>query len=287
LAVACDDHTVRLIDRHTGQAVRTLRGHHDWARACRFSPDGKTLVTAGNDGQVLLWRLESDSEPAVLQEKGRAMTAAAFSPDGSTLATVGFDDVVRMFDTTTGSVGDTCPCPDLDMRAIAFSSDGAMFAAGGRRGVTRLWQLSDGHPLHETHDLVGHHGRVRSVAFSPYVETLATAGEDRCVCIWRATTCELVATLSCGPCKGQSLAWYAPDRLAVGGSDNRIWLWNTAAGETLGVLEGHTGSVVALATDGQMIASAGYDTTVRLWKITEGGAVAESLSAPRIGRKPE
>lgn len=56
--------------------------------------------------------------------------------------------------------------------------------------------------------------------------------------------------------------------IAGGGRDTRIRLWN-GDGEVLGELDGHSQSVLALATlpDGQL-ASASRDRTIRLWDVT-------------------
>ncbi len=67
---------------------------------------------------------------------------------------------------------------------------------------------------------------------------------------------------------------FSPDgrRLASGGSDGAVRLWDVETGRELRRLEGHTDSVqsVAFSPDGNTLASGGSDNTVRLWNVGAG-----------------
>jgi WD40 repeat protein len=64
----------------------------------------------------------------------------------------------------------------------------------------------------------------------------------------------------------------AGSRLAAGGEDGSIRLWDVAAGTEIRKLEGHAGPVkaVAYSPNGRLIASGGSDSSVRIWDVETG-----------------
>ncbi len=49
-----------LWDVEEGVPIETLEGHADSPKTHAFSPDGRTLYTAGNDGRVIVWDVAGD-----------------------------------------------------------------------------------------------------------------------------------------------------------------------------------------------------------------------------------
>jgi WD40 repeat protein len=99
VAATCYGHrTAQVWDAATGQEILTLKGHTFHANAVAFSPDGKRLATASEDGTAKVWDAATGQETLTLNAHTGGLTSVAFSADGSRLATAGLDGTVRIWD---------------------------------------------------------------------------------------------------------------------------------------------------------------------------------------------
>jgi WD40 repeat protein len=266
LATVGDDHILRIWNLDNGTLLYRLAGHTDWIKAVAFRPDGKAVATGGNDRRIRIWDLTSAGKPAELPEQSQAIRALVYSPDGNLLASAGFDDKVRLY-TGDGRLPMELDGPGGDLTALAFSPDGTQLAAAGRTGTIRVWNVAAGT---KTAEIQASTQRISAIAYSPGGRQLAAAGDDRAIRLFDADSGKLLAALPQRPGKIRSLRFCGEKLLAAGDTDNVIRLWNLSSKTEENQLLGHTGTVAALAYNplrGTLI-SGSFDTTVRVWQIT-------------------
>ncbi len=135
------------------RCVRTLEGPQrtGWYGGIAFSPDGKTLVSAGGGEPTIRFWDVATGQPVRTLQAGRRVDfvgSLAFRPDGKILASGAGDGTITIWDVAAGSPVRTLrDHHNLDsVRALAFSPDGKTLASTvlSRQAIT-LWDAATGH----------------------------------------------------------------------------------------------------------------------------------------------
>ncbi|MEZ6139440.1 MAG: WD40 repeat domain-containing protein [Zavarzinella sp.] len=126
----------------------------------------------------------------------------------------------------------------------------------------------------------GHEEAIYAVAFHPKAKFAATASFDHKVNIWDTTDGRLVREFS-GPKAHNSLVLavdfdHTGDRLATGGSDNRMMIWDFPRETPMQEWDmAAPGTTVATSPDGKLVAVGNQQGKVKLWQVADGKSLID------------
>lgn len=93
------DKTVRMWDIMRGTAVRMFTGHTGNITALECSPDGKSLASADDQGNIILWDLTTGSRTKRMRGHGKGgVWSLSWSVESSVIVSGGADNSVRVWD---------------------------------------------------------------------------------------------------------------------------------------------------------------------------------------------
>jgi RNA polymerase sigma factor (sigma-70 family) len=239
---------IRLWDPATGKELRRLEGHEGPVGCLAWSADGKTLASGADDNTVRLWDVAGGKETRRFEGEG-SIVATAFVAGGATVVSAGVDQTVRLWDRAAGKEQRRLGAYSARLRSLAVSPDGRTLAIAvgdfNKPGELVLWDLAAGRQVCRLPQAL----ELACLAFSPDGKTLAA-----------------------GSVSGD----------AVG----ELRLWEVSSRRELHCFRGHRGNVlgVAFSPDGRLLASAGFDKTLRVWEVDTAKEVRR-LDAPSLLHK--
>ncbi len=267
LASAHADGTVRLWDADGNKiAPFPLEGHAQKVTRVIFSPDGKSIASAGFDNFVQLWKLD-DGTKVSLEGHADRLYHVSFNKDSNLIASASEDGTVRLWNTNDGTpvteplIGHKGP-----VYHVSFSPTDNLIASAGDDGTVRLWQ-PDGKLMNT---LEGHESMVNHLSFSPDGQLIASVSDDKTVRLWKRDG-RLIHTLRGHQDKILYVSFSHDGNLIASTSeDNTVRLWKLD-GTLVTILKGHRDAVKELtfSPDDKTIATASRDMTVRLWRKDE------------------
>ncbi|WP_375757207.1 WD40 repeat domain-containing protein [Corallococcus exercitus] len=299
------DRSARVWDLTSRKEVHRLAGHEEKVEAGAFSSDGQRLMTAAADRTVRFWDARSGQLTDVLRSSG-SVSVAAIDGRFQLLVQGGWDGRVQLIDGTSGALLERLDAHHSFVMSVALSPDGRTFASGGMDGVLTLWRrpevpaevLLRGHAvwpeavvfsqerellaggedgwrrwrLADGNDLRSEPGGTESavsLAVSPDRERIAVGTLKGKALILDARSGRVLLELPGGKGSVRAVAFSPDGTLVAVAGEPDIHLWSVPDGRPVGLLQGHTGKVWALAFDstGRRLASGGADKTVRTWDV--------------------
>ncbi len=120
--------------------------------------------------------------------------------------------------------------------------------------------------------LSGHGGPVRALAISADGNSVLSGSFDTSAIRWSLATESAEHVLRFHSDAVNAVTFLQDGRMATAGADTRIAIWTAGHQQPDEVFEGHRGPIVGLAVspDGSTLASASWDSSIRLWPLHSG-----------------
>jgi WD40 repeat protein len=264
------DRTIKIWEVETGLCLQSWQLLAPVYRIA-LSPDGQTLASSSNCGDILLWQVATGKLLTSLVGHSLTVVDVDFQLQGQLLVSSSFDSTIKIWDLTTGECLKTLIGHTQIVSCVKFNALGTQLVSSGLDTAIKIWDVESGECLQTIQD---HSRTVIDVLFTPDGQQIISGSQDLTVRIWD---------------RAKSQDWQCSKVLH--GHENNIWsialnsigtvlvssdqsgvlkFWDVASGQCLRTFSSIPKAVRALAFHPQknLLASSSEDRQIRLWDLT-------------------
>ncbi|KAG8777105.1 SCF ubiquitin ligase complex subunit cdc4 [Ceratobasidium sp. 428] len=299
---ASNDHEIHVYSSETGERLHTLSGHEGGIWALAISPNyPNALVSGSTDRTVRIWDLSTGRcthvfgghtstvrcviivTPSWVEVNGvmEKWPKRTMVVSGSRDHTLRVWNLPRRGDKYNGAV-ELSEANDnpYHLRVLeghtdavrALATHGRTIVSGSYDTTLKVWDLITGECRWS---LIGHTGKVYSVALDTERNQAISGSMDGTVRTWSLTTGLPLHTLL-GHSSLVGLLGISPTNIVSAAADATLRIWDPSNGALKQTLAAHTGAITCFQHDESKVVS-GSDGDLILWDIREGKVVRKML----------
>jgi WD40 repeat protein len=247
----------------------TLFGHADYVSSVVVTSDGRMVVSASGDSNVIVWDLESGRRLHTLKAHTRPLVAVVVTSDSLRIVSGDLAGALIIWDLDTGKQLHQMKDHTEPIKAIAVSSDSRKAVSASGDKSLKIWDLNTGKCLRA---LIGHEDEVTDVIVTPEGHVVS-ASKDTTLRVWNLKSGEEIAVLGTRNWATRtSFFTLAGKKAFYAGIRGTIYVRDAETRTLITTLPGHTDAVdrLALSPDGQKLISASRDGTLKIWELQSG-----------------
>lgn len=210
---------------------RILKGHFGKIYAAHWSSDNRHLVSASQDGKLIVWNAFSTNKVHAIPLRSSWVMTCAYSPDGSLVACGGLDNICSIYKLNKAE-----PNPQ----------------------ATRTYC-----------ELAGHEGYLSCCRFFSNEDIITSSGDSTCI-LWDIESKQVKVNFSDHTGDVMSVSVFAEANLFVSGScDATAKLWDIRSPALVKTFPGHESDInsVQFFPDGNAFGTGSDDSSCRLFDV--------------------
>ena len=264
-----------IIWKRNGKSIKTIPSE-DRLTAINFSPDGKLIVVGSADHTLKLYSVEDElikprpfTPYQVSKQHQDWVTSVSFHPDSKTIVSASRDGTIKLWRIDGTLIKTLEKAHNSWVNTVKFSPDGQTIVSGGEDNLIKLWR-SDGSLLKT---LTEHQGRITQIKFSLDGKFIFSISDDKTVKIWDKQG-KLLQTRSGYSGEFNSISINSKNNLLAIANSQGIEIVRFAPtfignSQVLQKIPNNRAKIndISFSPDGEFIASASNDKSVRIWQI--------------------
>jgi WD40 repeat protein len=241
-------------------------GHADGVTAVSFAPNGTTIVTAGNDGRIIVWDIKTKMPLRLINDHASEVADVTFSPDGRLLVTSDKSSAIFVWDTKNfervGQLSTSIKGYSGQNRVV-FTPDGSKIVGSNQRGIS-VWDAKTLKNISSIADLSNN-----SIAFGSNNNILAIAKDFSLVLFDLRTAKQILGFGKHDDVILDVAISSDGSKVASASFDKTAIIWDSKTGKKIATFRGHGAAInrIVFSQDNKKIVTSSNDKTAIIWDV--------------------